>query len=116
MTPTIVYNHYSSEGTCKHPQVVATSLFCVLLIITLHMFLLQRYVADKIHCVWLADGEMNVLFECKDFQGPDHLGAAPVELISNKELVQKYLDETEYIPHIQRVVTLESTSQLHSKN
>lgn len=78
--------------------------------------LLQHYVADKIYCVWLSDGESNVLFECKEFQGLDHLGAAPIELISNKELVQKFLDETKYIPHIQRVVTLEPTSELQAKN
>ena len=81
------------------------------------LLLLQdlSYVADKVHCVWLADGEMLVLFECKEFAGPDHLGSAPIELISNKEVVQKYLDTMTYIPHIRKTVTMEPTVGLKPK-
>ena len=59
---------------------------------------------------------MNVLFESKKFTGPDHLGSAPIELISNKELVQEYLDKMKYIPHIQRMITMEPTTGLLTKN
>lgn len=68
--------------------------------------------ADKVHCVWLADGEMKVLFQCKQFEGPEQLGSAPIDLVANKELIQEYLDSTEHIPHIRRVVTMESTEGL----
>ena len=67
------------------------------------------YIVEKVHCVWLADGEIIVLFESKQFDEPDHLGAVPIELIHNKELVRDYLDKIEYIPHIKRTVTLEPT-------
>ena len=59
---------------------------------------------------------MIVLFECKEFAGPDHLGSAPIELINNRELMQDYLDKMEYIPHIQRMVTMEPTARLQTKN
>ena len=62
--------------------------------------------------VWLSDGEMNALFECKEFAGPDHLGSAPLEFICNKEVVRQYLDKMKYIPHIQRTVTMEPTTGL----
>lgn len=75
-------------------------------------FFLQHFFAEKVHCVWLSDGEMNVLFECKEFAGPDHLGSAPLEFICNKEVVQQYLDKMKYIPHIQRMVTMEPTTGL----
>ena len=78
--------------------------------------LLQHYVADKVYCVWLADGELTVLFESNKFVGPDHLGSAPMDLISNKELVQEYLDKMKYIPHTRRMVTLEPTAGLQTKN
>ena len=65
----------------------------------------QCYVADKIHCVWLVDGEMKVLFEYKEFEGPEQLamGSAPIDLVINKELIQEYLDNTEHIPHIKQL-------------
>ena len=50
---------------------------------------------------------MNVLFECKHFDAPDFLGSMPIECIKNKELVDEYLINTEYIPHIKSVVTME---------
>lgn len=58
---------------------------------------------------------MNVLFECKDFAGPDHLGSAPIESIRNKELVQNYLDKMKYIPYIRKTVTMEPTVGLKLK-
>lgn len=68
--------------------------------------------ADKVHCVWLVDGVVKVLFECKQFQGPEQLGSAPIDLVLNKELIQEYLDNTEHIPHIRRVITMEPTEGL----
>ena len=59
---------------------------------------------------------MIVLFVCNEFAGPDHLGSAPIELINNRELMQDYLDKMEYIPHIQRMVTMEPTARLQTKN
>lgn len=61
---------------------------------------------------------MNVLFECKDFPGPEHLGSAPIDFITNKELVEEYLAKMKYIPHIQKVVTytLEPSAGLLNKN
>ena len=70
----------------------------------------QCYVADKVHCVWLVDEEMKVLFDCKDFEGP---GSASINAVVNKELIQEYLDTTEHIPHIRKVITLEPTLGLH---
>ena len=67
---------------------------------------LQAYVAEKVHCVWLSDGDLHVLFESKMFEGPDHLGCALVGSISNKELVQEYLDTMVSIPHIERLITM----------
>ena len=66
----------------------------------------QLYVAEKVHCVWLADGDVHVLFESKMFEGPDHLGCALVETISNKEVVQEYLKTMVSIPHIERHITM----------
>ena len=42
---------------------------------------------EKVHCVWLSDGEMKVLFETKELPRPDNLQAVPFQFISNKELV-----------------------------
>ena len=55
---------------------------------------------------------MKVLFECKEFDAPYHIGSAPLECISNKELVQEYLDKVDHIPHIQRIVEMEPTKGL----
>lgn len=76
---------------------------------------MQFYFAEKIHCVWLADGEVHVLFECKEFEGPDYLGSASIEAIQNKELVQQYLDTMKYIPHIERTITMVPTKGLLGK-
>ena len=89
-----------------------TLLFNLTTIMYSLCFFLQHFFAERVHCVWLSDGEMNVLFECKEFAGPDHLGSAPLELICNKEVVQQYLDKMKYIPHIQRTVTMEPTTGL----
>lgn len=65
--------------------------------------------AAKVHCVWLVDGEMKVLFESKDSGGPESLASAPIDMVRNKELVQQYLDNMEHIPHIKRTITMEPT-------
>ena len=72
---------------------------------------LQCYVVSKIHCVWLVNGELQVLFECVH-DGAINLEAAPVDLVKNKELVQEYLDRKKHIPHIQKMITMQSTEGL----
>ena len=72
---------------------------------------LQCYVASKIHCVWLVNGELQALFECVR-DGSVNLEAAPVHLVKNKELVQEYLDRKKHIPHIQKMITMQSTEGL----
>ena len=66
--------------------------------------------------MWLSDDEIHVLFESRDFMGPEHLGSAQISAITNRELVQKYLDNTEYIPHIQTMVTMIPATELKVKN
>lgn len=66
----------------------------------------------KTHCVWLTDGEIKVLYDCKQFDEPDHLGAARIELFHKRELVQEYLDKMKYIPHIKRTVTMEPSAEI----
>ena len=56
---------------------------------------------------------MNVLFECTQFEGPEQLGSAPIDMVMNKELVQEYLNKMEHIPHIKKSITLEPTEGLH---
>lgn len=74
------------------------------------MFLqLIQYVAEKVHCVWLSDGEVQVLFECKGASNPENLLSVHIDYISNKSLVQEYLDQMQFIPHFKRTVTMEST-------
>ena len=35
---------------------------------------LFQYIAEKVHCVWLSDGELQVLFKCKGTgSNPDFL-------------------------------------------
>ena len=75
-------------------------------------FFLQCYNVDKVHCVWLSDGEMKVLFERKGLPEPDNLKAAHVQFVRNKEMVTEYLKKTEFIPHIQTVITMEPTAEL----
>lgn len=81
-------------------------------LINIALIFVQGYVADKVHCVYLVDGEMKVLFECKQFKGPEQLGSAPIDLVLNKELIQEYLDSMGSIPHIKKTVTLEPTKGL----
>ena len=45
------------------------------------------------------------------FEGPDHLGCALVETISNKEVVQEYLKTMVSIPHIERHITMVPVSE-----
>ena len=63
------------------------------------------YVAEKVHCVWLSNGEAQILFECKG----ENLLSVHIDCISNKSLVQEYLDQMQFIPHFKRTVTMEST-------
>ena len=70
------------------------------------------YFAEKVHCVWLSNGEMNVLFECKQFKGPHFLGSMPIKCIKNKEVVKEYLVQKEFIPHIKTLLTMEPTQTL----
>jgi len=61
--------------------------------------------------VWLSDGELKVLFECKDdLNDSTNLLSTDIKYISNKDLVQEYLDHTEFIPHLKRIVTMEPTT------
>ena len=69
---------------------------------------LQCYLVSKIHCVWLVNGELQVLFEYLN-DGVIDLEAASVHLVKNKELVQEYLDKKKHIPHIQKMITMQST-------
>ena len=52
-----------------------------------------------------------MLFECV-CNGAVNLEAAPVHLVENKELVQEYLDRKKHIPHIQKMITMQSTEGL----
>ena len=75
-----------------------------------HLFYPHKsYTVEKVHCVWLLDGEMKVLFETKALPSPDNLRAVPFQFVSNKELVTEYLAKTEYIPHIRTVITCNGT-------
>jgi len=65
--------------------------------------------SEKIHCVWLSDGELQVLFHCKE---TDSLLSTHVKHISNQTLVQDYLDQIEFIPHFKRIITMEPTAGL----
>ena len=69
---------------------------------------------EKVHCMWLSDGEMKVLLETKALPSPDNLQAVPFQFVSNKELVKEYLAKTEYIPHIRTVITMEPTPTLQT--
>ena len=50
-----------------------------------------------------------MLFEC---DGATNLEVAPVNLVINKELVQEYLGQKKHIPHIQKMITMQSTEGL----
>lgn len=63
---------------------------------------------SKVHCVWLVNGELQVLFESVS-DGSINLEAAPVHSVKNKEIVQEYLDRKKHIPHIQKMITMHST-------
>lgn len=53
-----------------------------------------------------------VLFESQDFEGPSHIGSASIEDIENKQQVQLYLNEVEYIPHIEKRINMVSTKDI----
>ena len=67
---------------------------------------MQCYLAEKVHCVWLVNGEMKVLFEYKQPDGrPGQLMSGPINLVINKELIQQYINSMDHIPHIQKITT-----------
>ena len=66
---------------------------------------------DKVHCVWITDGEMNVLFSEKN----DNLKTTRIKFVRNKEMVLEYLSKMDYIPHIRTVVTMEPTSEIKTE-
>ena len=68
------------------------------------------------HSVWLSDGELQVLFECKGTGSNPDLLSMHIKCISNKDLVQEYLDEMQFIPHFKKVITMESTAGLSVYN
>lgn len=55
--------------------------------------------AEKVHCVWMTNGVLKVLYESGDFSGPDHLGVTTTQHIKNPEVVQEYLERNDCIPH-----------------
>jgi len=59
----------------------------------------------------MADGELTVLFESKSADC-NQLQTARIQYVRNKEPIIEYLANTEYIPHIQTVITMEPTSGL----
>ena len=56
--------------------------------------------------MWLSDGELKVLFECND---STDLLSMDIKFISNKSLVQEYLNQMNFIPHLKKIVTIEPT-------
>ena len=66
--------------------------------------------------MWLSDGELQVLFECKGLSDPENLLSMHIKFISNKGLVQEYLDQMQFIPHFKRTITMESTEGLSVHN
>ena len=64
--------------------------------------------------MWLVDEEMNVLFEAND--QPGKLVSGPVDMVINIDLIQKYLDGIDHIPHIRKSFSLEPTLGLKVKD
>ena len=60
----------------------------------------------------MVNGELQVLFECRGASNPENLLSMDIKFISNKGLVQEYLDEMQFIPHFKKIVTMEPTSGL----
>ena len=67
---------------------------------------MQCYLAEKVHCVWLVNGEMKVLFEYKQPDGHrGQLMSGPINLVINNELIQQYINSMDHIPHIRKTTT-----------
>ena len=62
--------------------------------------------------MWLVNNQMKVLFEQKLSEGRNELISGPVKLVSNKEVIQEYLDSMNNIPHIQKITTMQSAEGL----
>ena len=56
-----LYWGFCPSGTMHHN---VTSYFVGFLINAHFLYVLQCFVVSKIHCVWLVNGELKVLFEC----------------------------------------------------
>ena len=76
---------------------------------------MQCYLADKVHCVWLVNGKLRVLFEYKLPEGAGQLISGHVNLVINKELIQQYIDSMDHTPQFRKITTttLEPTVGLH---
>jgi hypothetical protein len=61
----------------------------------------------------LSDGEINVLFECKDIPKPNHIRSVHINFIQNKELVQEYLANEVTIPHIKKQIVMEPVANVN---
>lgn len=59
---------------------------------------------------------MKVLFDYKEEDRPVQLVSGPIDLVINKDLIQKYLDTMEHITHIKKSFSLEPTSGLDVKD
>ena len=59
---------------------------------------------------------MKVLFDYKEEDRPVQLVSGPIDLVINKDLIQKYLDTMEHITHIKKSFILEPTSGLDVKD
>lgn len=70
------------------------------------------FIAEKIHCVWMTNGVISVLFDCQGFTGLEKLQSAPLDCIINKRLVREYLDKVGCIPSIKQTMTLLETKTI----
>lgn len=59
---------------------------------------------------------MKVLFDYKEEDRPVQLVSGSIDLVINKDLIQKYLDTMEHITHIKKSFSLEPTSGLDVKD
>ena len=68
---------------------------------------MQYYRVDKVHCVWISDGEVNVLIETDE-----KLRTVRFEFVLNKDIVTKYLSSIEYVPHLETVITMKQSADI----
>ena len=70
----------------------------------------SMFKTERVHCVWITDGVLKVLYESGDFPGPDHLGVTTTKYIKNQEVVQAYLKCNECIPHFKTKIDMNLSS------